>query len=458
MASYRGVKRLYEAPLSEPTKRPRQNDSSATCPTEDPHHYLEADLVPLDADRAPFETSNSQFNGQTPLASNPHSQGTASPREPPLSSEQAALVDLIVNGRRNVFYTGSAGVGKSRVLKAFRRQLASKGLRVNVVAPTSRAALDVNGTTTWSYAFWTPDSMKKPLEDLHKLAWKKTTKQRLQMTDVLVIDEISMVVNLHLERLSLPPVRPFKNCIDCGKPLAEKARDSAYECNRCGITHNDEDKWAFQSNVWKVRSRIQSKTKKFFHSYKDAGTSRMFDSDKAQEANFRACQPSNGLPTARPQLLCQNKPSIDNAVKLYPRKVDVKEVNDAEFRKLKIKPRLYKCIDNFEQQRHNGAFSAYSNEAADGTLVKLAEHRYEPDLELKKGMLVVLLTNISLSEGLVNGSQGVIVGFENFWDEEDEEKPDEEKINNIELSLDGEYKEYRADRIFDFMMAAPRKQ
>lgn len=201
------------------------------------------------------------------------------PKEPPLSPEQARLVDIIVKERKNVFYTGSAGVGKSRVLKAFRQRLSALGYKVNVVAPTGRAALDINGSTTWSYAGWTPESMKKPLKHLQREAWKRKTKKRLQKTDVLVIDEISMVENFHLERLNwimkevrqnekafggvqvvvtgdfcqLPPVNPFQFCIHCGKSLVEKSRKSAYECIECKQVYNDEDKWAFQSNVWKVR-------------------------------------------------------------------------------------------------------------------------------------------------------------------------------------------------------------
>lgn len=199
-------------------------------------------------------------------------------RGPPLSEEQSALVDLIVTQRKNVFYTGSAGVGKSRVLNAFRRRLLDLGRKVNVIAPTGRAALDVNGQTTWTYAGWRPDSMKIPLEQLKKDAWKKATKRRLQKTDVLVVEEISMVENHHLERLNeimkevrqngeafggvqivvtgdfcqLPPVKPFGSCLHCGKNLVEKARRSAYECVVCNRVYDDEDKWAFRSKAWEV--------------------------------------------------------------------------------------------------------------------------------------------------------------------------------------------------------------
>jgi ATP-dependent DNA helicase PIF1 len=39
------------------------------------------------------------------------------------------------------------------------------------------------------------------------------------------------------------------------------------------------------------------------------------------------------------------------------------------------------------------------------------DHRYPAKVELKKGMRVVLLQNLDLELGLVNGSQGVILSF-----------------------------------------------
>lgn len=68
--------------------------------------------------------------------------------DPILSSEQQRVVDLILAGN-NVFYTGSAGCGKSTVLKAFVKKLQSRNQKVRIVAPTNLAALNVNGQTTW---------------------------------------------------------------------------------------------------------------------------------------------------------------------------------------------------------------------------------------------------------------------------------------------------------------------
>jgi ATP-dependent DNA helicase PIF1 len=127
--------------------------------------------------------------------------------EPTLSVEQQYVVDLIVSGH-NVFYTGSAGCGKSTILKAFVKKLretaadGTPGKRVRIVAPTNLAALNVNGQTTWNFAGWTPDSMKKPLDKLMAAAHGEEVWERFNSTDVLVLDEISMIENLQFERLN----------------------------------------------------------------------------------------------------------------------------------------------------------------------------------------------------------------------------------------------------------------
>ena len=228
---------------------------------------------------------------------------------PVLNPEQQQVVDLIIAGH-NVFYTGPAGCGKSTVLRAFTHRLKKSGKKVTILAPTGRAALNVGGMTTWTYAGWTPDMHSRPLGVLKKYAHGDFVWKRLNETDILVIDEISMVENLHLERLSavmkeargnkrafggvqvvvtgdfcqLPPPRPFQTCLECGcdmvihletqaevaaKPMtisrisrlmapggnemdkiASRDRNKTYACPGGHATFHDRDKWAFQSKAW----------------------------------------------------------------------------------------------------------------------------------------------------------------------------------------------------------------
>lgn len=81
---------------------------------------------------------------------------------PSLHHEQLQVIKAIEKGQ-NVFYTGSAGTGKSTVLKEFVSRLRQQGKHVSIVAPSGIAAINVNGDTVHSYAGWYPDIFKEPL-------------------------------------------------------------------------------------------------------------------------------------------------------------------------------------------------------------------------------------------------------------------------------------------------------
>jgi hypothetical protein len=149
-------------------------------------HYEAADFIPLSLTKESADA--------------PRTIDTSDP-DPVLKPEQQKVVDLILEGH-NVFYTGSAGCGKSTILKAFVKQLQLRGKSVKIVAPTNLAALNVGGCTTWSFAGWTPDSMKKSIDKLMANSHGNEVWERFDKTDVLVIDEISMVENLLFERLN----------------------------------------------------------------------------------------------------------------------------------------------------------------------------------------------------------------------------------------------------------------
>lgn len=367
--------------------------------------------------------------------------------EPALCPEQAALVDLIVKGN-NVFYTGSAGCGKSTVLRAFVKQLRDMGKTVRIAAPTGRAALNVGGSTTWTFAGLTPDSHKLPLERLKgKAMFGNIAKKRLKETDVLVIDEISMVENLHFERLNevmkaarhdphtrpqpfggcqivvtgdfcqLPPVKPFQHCIKCGKELIQKTAAGGklvYQCRDHGL-YADEDKWAFRSQAWEDCdfTHVHLKT---VHRQNDQTFIRM----------LQKCRLGEALEESEINQLLNHKCRVAQATKLFCTKREAETVNQAAFDKLVGVTHPYWAQDRIKlQQTHQhlsskGRRGQWRNtwKAPPPTgklpLACFDEHRFGECVSLKKGMLVVLLANIDLDAGLCNGSQGTVCGFEDY--------------------------------------------
>jgi hypothetical protein len=116
----------------------------------------------------------------------------ADPPDPRLCGEQLRVGDLVAWGE-NVFYTGGAGAGKSTVLRAIVRELREQGRRAQVVTPTGISALNVGGSTYFTWAGWTPWVTKKSIVEIENMAMSKERRQRIKDTDVLIIDEISML-------------------------------------------------------------------------------------------------------------------------------------------------------------------------------------------------------------------------------------------------------------------------
>lgn len=98
----------------------------------------------------------------------------------------------------NVFYTGSAGTGKPTVLKAYVSRLKSANTRVDIIAPTGIAALNVGGQTLYRYAGWHPDIFKENQTEFLKRPHGKKIWKRLSKTDVLVVDGIFMIEETYL--------------------------------------------------------------------------------------------------------------------------------------------------------------------------------------------------------------------------------------------------------------------
>ena len=113
-----------------------------------------------------------------------------------LSEEQKKVLDLVVDAKKSVFFTGSAGTGKSvlmrEIIKVLRTRFHKEPDRVAVTASTGLAACNVGGVTLHSFSGI--GLGKEPAEELVKKIKKNAkAKNRWMRTQVLIIDEISMV-------------------------------------------------------------------------------------------------------------------------------------------------------------------------------------------------------------------------------------------------------------------------
>jgi len=111
---------------------------------------------------------------------------------------QKQALAIMMSGA-NVFLTGAPGAGKTYLLNQFVGRAMRAGKRVAVTASTGIAATHLGGTTIHS---WSGLGIRDALssDDLQWLKGNDRLIKRYNSTDILVIDEVSM---LHGARLDM---------------------------------------------------------------------------------------------------------------------------------------------------------------------------------------------------------------------------------------------------------------
>ena len=104
---------------------------------------------------------------------------------------QSQALKILLAGH-NVFLTGSAGTGKTFLLNKFIEKAKKRKLKVSVTASSGIAATHLSGRTVHS---WSGMGIERDMDDksIRKLFKKVDVWERIRETQVLIIDEISML-------------------------------------------------------------------------------------------------------------------------------------------------------------------------------------------------------------------------------------------------------------------------
>lgn len=135
-------------------------------------------------------------DGTPEVIEHPHRRKKAGFSPISLSEEQRRVQELVCSQKKSVFFTGSAGTGKSVLMRSIiaelRKQYVRDPDRVAVTASTGLAACNIGGVTLHSFG-----GIGLGKEDVPTLVKKikrnAKAKNRWIKTKVLIIDEISMV-------------------------------------------------------------------------------------------------------------------------------------------------------------------------------------------------------------------------------------------------------------------------
>jgi ATP-dependent DNA helicase PIF1 len=311
----------------------------------------------------------------------------------------------------NIFITGPGGTGKTALIKYIQKDAARKGFNIQVCALTGCAAvlLECKAKTLHSWA-----GIGLGTASLDQLVTKimknRYAKDNWKNTDILVVDEVSMMSQKLFELLDAIGKTVRKNSRPFGGIQLIFSGDF-YQLPPVG-DHGDPEttRFCFESALW-------SHT---FSKEKHIQLTKIFrQSDPIYQKILNQIR-EGMLKRSSNELLLHNvgrQIAVDNEVrptKLFPTRNKVEQVNTKEMNSLKTDELEYKLKYHSDLEMTATEIvkrRQFSREQIQTELLYLkANLRCDEVVRLKVGAQVMCIVNIELDNGqtLCNGSQGVI--------------------------------------------------
>ncbi len=325
-------------------------------------------------------------------------------KECPTDDTFRAVMRLIREGR-NLFITGGAGVGKSYLLHQIKEELGDK---LHVTSTTGISALNVGGQTlhSWSYIGIADRSVESVVAGIME---NPIRRRILTQCEIVAIDEISMLDDFTLDYINEVLKNVRNNEMPFGgiqvlifgdffqlPPVMMKKKGRNY---------------CFRSTAWQeldlcpiVLTEVKRQT--------DAAMAEAlnhFRTGDIREEDVRLLQsrevpPSEKLP--------------DDVLQIFGANRDADELNQRKLYALKTKSVFFRAKDEFYRYKRDGRKETICI-SQDGTDDLRPEERkiwedFDRDckapsvLELRLGCRVMLLINIDVRGGLVNGTCGTV--------------------------------------------------
>ncbi|CAK9436482.1 uncharacterized protein LODBEIA_P10400 [Lodderomyces beijingensis] len=303
-----------------------------------------------------------------------------------LSDEQLDVIDAAVNRKLNIFYTGSAGTGKSVVLRELVKQFKMKYRdNVGVTAPTGMAACNIQGQTI--FKFLEIAMGNQPVDVLVKRIESVSQKLRKwQQLQVLIIDEISMISGDLFDKLEEVARRVRRNNKPFGGIQIVCSGDF-FQLPPVGKA-NVKPKLCFQANAW---IKVIEKTIVLKQVFRQKGDTELIDMLNALRLGELTTTIVNKFKS-----LSRSVEYTDGIepTELYPRKDDVARSNNRRMQRLPGETVHFKAIDYAANENYRDQFN---------------QLMCEEELSLKEGAQVMNIKNID--DELVNGSLGTVLFF-----------------------------------------------
>ena len=299
--------------------------------------------------------------------------------------KQTTALNILKSGK-NVFITGSAGTGKTYLLRQYIQYLKERRIHPTVVAPTGIAASHLKGQTIHSFFAL---GIRDTVVDngyVSFLLEKSYLKSRFSKLKVLIIDEVSMVspeIFASMDKV----LRAFKNNPEPFGGVQVVISGDFFQLPPVSREFK-EKRFAWQSPVWKSLELKSCYLEEKFRQDDNRLISVLDD--------IRSGEVSDKSKTILEQCFHTELDAKVQATKLFTHNVDVDRINIEELNALKGKAQTFK---------YTSKGSAKNIEKIFKTSLLLEE------ITLKKDAMVIFVKN-NPEKNYVNGTTGVVIGFE----------------------------------------------
>ena len=320
-----------------------------------------------------------------------------------LSKCQQNAYDKFVNGD-NLFISGPGGTGKSyfiqEIYKFSKRE--NKNIYVTSLTGCSAVLLNCNAMTIhkWAMLGIKYDDPEKVISRIRRYKQQR----KILETDILIIDEVSMLNKQTFETIDYICKR-FRRSKDPFGGIQIICSGDFYQLPPIGKT-DEEKKFCFESDKWNETFDHHIVFTENFRQCRDPEYTKILNeirtgniSHESYEELIKCCKKSVSELEIKPTTL-------------FPTKRQTDEVNHRQLNNLDSNDEFIHYINKF----HRDQETTFGKNIQDELNNQLKNSMCESELILKKGAQVMCISNIDQERNLVNGAQGVIIGFENSDD------------------------------------------
>ena len=319
-----------------------------------------------------------------------------------MDSDQSRAVALARSGT-SFFLTGAGGTGKSYVIRSIVEALHREGKDVALTAMTGCAAL-LLGKGAKTLHSWAGIGLGKESTQtlIVKLRKSFRAKKNWLAADALIIDEVSMMTPDLLDKLE-----------EIGRAIRRSPKSfgglqiilvgDMYQLPPINKDSENEHHFVFEAAAWK-RCIQDSVVLRTVHRQSDPVFLKILDEARAgrlSQASIDILETRRNNDWKRLEI----KPTL-----LFTRRADVEQINMTQLQKCQGPDYSFKV--KTVQTPTMLTQHAPDDKAVQWAIEKMDKNgSYVPELVLRKGAQVMLLTNMDIEHGLVNGSRGVIERF-----------------------------------------------